>query len=137
MQEPSTTQPASRSGHGEAVTILITGAVDSEYDTWLGGRAVPTVSVELPGQADFTQDIPYGLDGITLIPGDILPTLRQAALDAIDARKESLDERRVDGKPCADCANLPGGEFCQDCATDLRWQDQFEALSEGLGGLAP
>ena len=92
-------------GTGEPVTVFVAGAVDAQYvRSGMGVPDTPMVAVRL-AEGVFAY-VPAAL----LVPGDILPTLRQMARDAI--------------------------EFHEDCTDALHvgWREQYERLLDAASG---
>lgn len=103
MVTPLTTRPPVDTG--EPVTVFVSGHTDAQYvRSGMGVPDTPMVAVRL-AEGVFAY-VPAAL----LVPGDILPTLRQMARDAI--------------------------EFHEDCTDALHvgWREQYERLLDMASG---
>ena len=117
-QEPAG-KPASRFIYGEPVTVLIAAEVHAEYEVWRDRRQVPAVSLAFPDGPDAgLLDVPYEIEGVTLVRGDILPTLREALKDGVAMREPEPGE-------CGECVN---------CAEDARLRREYGELLAALRG---
>jgi hypothetical protein len=81
----TTAQP--RFTHGGQVTVVITAAVDSEWDACApGGTTTLMLGVRLPDGRLLT--VPADYPGIRVIHGDIMPTLLHGLADALEYHDE-------------------------------------------------
>jgi hypothetical protein len=121
------TGPGPRFTYGESVTVLITAEVHAEYEVCRNRREVPAVSLALPPAepGDVLLEIPYGLAGVTLVRGDVIPTIVSALKDAVAMREPDPD--------CVLCALVPGSQ-CGPCGEDARMRAAYGDVLEALKG---
>ena len=102
------TVPAARFTRGEAVTVLVSGTADDEYPACApGDRTYLMLGTSLPDGRIVT--VPCDYPGITVIHGDITPTLIQALRDAMEYRDCGVDD---------------------EC---IAWREQYEKALDVLG----
>lgn len=100
-----------RFARDEPVTILVTATADAQYETCApGGTTVPVLEAKLPSVNRTRVTVPCGgYPGVRVIHGDIMPTLRHMAADAM-----------AHHKGC-------GEDECE------AWVEQYERLLDALG----
>lgn len=101
-----------RFARGEPVTVIVNGTADDEYPSCApGGLTYLMLATRLDDGR--LVSVPCDYPGITVIHGDIRPTLLQALADAIQYR---------------DCRSS------DECAG---WRDQYEKALDVLGAAEP
>lgn len=123
MQDPgepvTAGEPAPRFTHGQRIALVITAAVDAEYETWwprLG--EVNAVSLLLPGDESPSLHVAYGRPGVLLLSPEVL----------IGAFKDAVTMR----EPEPACANCEPGLLCTLCAADEEKRLAYEGVLAGL-----